>query len=287
MPRETRFAVICAVVATLFVATPARADKVDTLIAQLTSSGDYKVRLSAALNLAKLGNQRAIPAFIDALEDDDKTVRGVAAASLGKIIDSSTPASMRGDAIGALKSAASGDDNAFVRKQAQKAYETLKSLGGKKTSGGSGGGGNARIYVDLGPMSARTSNAGKMRGLMRSTTERMFSKNPSMATSWGDGGAPSKKALKAKNMDAFHVDGTLEKLDVSMKGSSSIVTCKVSMLLATYPEKSMFGFSNGGASVQAGSSSRDVDLAKEDCVAAVVESLVGSKIIPTIQTRTK
>lgn len=267
-------------------ATPARADKVDTLIAQLTASGDYKVRLSAALNLAKLGNQRAIPAFIKALDDDDKTVRGVAAASLGKIIDSATPAGMRGDAIAALKAVASGDDNAFVRKQAQKAYETIKGLGGKKTSGSSGGG-NARIYVDLGPMSAKTSNAGKMRGLMRSTTERMFSKNPTMATSWGDGGAPSKKALKAKNMDAFHVDGTLEKLDVSMKGSSSIVTCKVSMLLATYPEKSMFGFSNGGASVQAGSSSRDVDLAKEDCVAAVVESLVGSKIIPTIQTRTK
>ena len=59
------------------------------------------------------------------------------------------------------------------------------------------------------------------------------------------------------------------------------------MILASYPERSMFGFLNGGAMVQAGSSSRDIEFAKEDCVSAVVESLVGTKIIPTINTRAK
>jgi hypothetical protein len=108
-----------------------------------------------------------------------------------------------------------------------------------------------------------------------------------MTTDWSGSGSPSKKQLRAKKMDAFHIDGTLERIDVTAKGSATLVTCKISMLLATYPEKSMFGFSNGGASVQAGSSTRDIELAKQDCVAAVVESLVGGKIIPTIQTRTK
>ena len=41
----------------------ARADNVDTLMRDLKSGSDYKVRLSAALSLAKLNNKRAIPAF--------------------------------------------------------------------------------------------------------------------------------------------------------------------------------------------------------------------------------
>jgi hypothetical protein len=54
-------------------------------------------------------------------------------------------------------------------------------------------------------------------------------------------------------------------------------------LLASYPEKSIFGLLNGGASVQASGS--DVALAREDCVSAVVEDLIAKKIVPTINTK--
>ena len=37
----------------------AMADKADKLVKQMTSASDYKVRLSAALNLAKMNNRRA------------------------------------------------------------------------------------------------------------------------------------------------------------------------------------------------------------------------------------
>ncbi len=57
------------------------------------------------------------------------------------------------------------------------------------------------------------------------------------------------------------------------------------MLLAEFPSKSMFGFLNGGATVTAGASQRDQDLAAQDCVQAVVEDLVAKKIIPTICTK--
>ena len=65
----------------------ARADKVDDLMRQLKGDADYKVRLSAALNLGKIGDKRAIGPLTDALDDKDKTVRGVAAAALGKMVD--------------------------------------------------------------------------------------------------------------------------------------------------------------------------------------------------------
>lgn len=271
---------LSAVLAVIALCIPrgAHADKVTNLISQLTGSSNYKVRLSAALNLAKLNDPRSIPAFIKALKDKDKTVRGVAAASLGKIIDGNTPKSRRTSALKALKRAASRDKNAFVRKQAQKAYDSITALSG-------GGAKNAKIYVNIGGMSAKSS---KMKGLMVKTAKRVFAKKGrSMTTSWAGGKAPSKKQIRKKKMKAFHVSGTLEALKTSKSGSSSLISCKVRMILASYPEKSMFGFLDGGAKVQAGTSSRDIEFAKEDCVAAVVESLVGSKIIPTIKTRAK
>lgn len=264
----------------------AQADKADKLIAQLSQSADYKVRLSAALNLAKLGDKRTkvIEAFIGALEDSDKTVRGVAAASLAKLVDSSTKEALRKRAVARLKQVAKSDDNKFVQRQAQKAYDALAGIGSSEPAGGG-------IYVDIGDMSAKAGNSAKMKALMRKTVQRTFSKKArSMRTEWPGGGSPSKKELGST--EAFHVDGTLTELTQQSKGSSTLVTCKVSMLIATFrygkgsePEKSMFGFLNGGATVQAGSSAKDIGFAEEDCVVAVIEDLVAKKVIPTIQTR--
>ncbi len=271
------------VVVMLMLPSGAHADKVDRLIKQLTSSSDYKVRLSAALSLSKQKDPRSITAFVRALRDKDKTVRGVAAASLGKLVTSSTPKGVRNLALVSLKKVAAKDNNSFVRKQAKKAYRAVKELGA--SAGGIAKAGST--YVNIGNMSAKTPNASKMRKLMRRTTRKTFQKKASqMVTQW-PGGSPSKKQLKSKKVKAFHVDATLNELKVTARGSSRLISCKVSMLLATYPEKSMFGFLNGGAKVQAGSSERDVGYAKEDCVAAVIESLVATKIIPTIKTRSK
>lgn len=260
----------------------AKADKVDQLIKQLQTSDDYKVRLSAALNLAKTGDERAIGPFIKALGDSDKTVRGVAAASLGKLVTSSTPKALRDRAISALKTARDKDSNAFVRKQAGKAYDTLKALG----SGGGAQGGAGGIYVDVSGIGDKTGSSTKMVKLMERTINKTFQKNAStMMLEWPGGGDPSKAQLTKKGLKAFHVSGTLTSLTSEPKGAATIVGCKLSMLLATYPEKSMFAFAESSAKVQATNSARDIGFAKEDCVNAVVEDLVKKKIIPTIKMK--
>ncbi len=269
----------------------AAADNVDQLIKQLDSGSDYKVRLSAATSLAKLGDERAIPAFIKALgKDSDKTVRAAAALGLAKVITADTAAAKRTPAVTALEKASKSDKDSFVKKQAKKALDKIKKLGtgGGKTvvDGGGGGAVEGGVYVDIGEMSAKVDEASAMKGLMRKTVEKTFTKNAKdMPTKWAGGKAPTKKQLDASKTQAFHVDGTLNALTTSVKGSSTIVTCKVNMLIATYPEKSMFGFLEGGASVQASTDPKDVALAKEDCVVAVVEDLVIKKIIPTIKTK--
>ena len=277
-------AVLTVLVALGMGAGTAAADNVDKLIKDLGTSSDYKVRLSAAASLAKLGDDRAIPAFIKALgKDKEKTVRGAAAVGLGKVVTSDTEEDLLDDAKAALETASKKDKDSFVKKQAKKALAKLKKLssgdGGTTVSGGS-------IYVDIGEMSAKTDESAAMKALMRKTVEKTFARNASeMLTKWPGKKAPSKSDLKSTQ--PFHVDGTLNEITTKAKGSATIVSCKVNMLIATYNDmkKSMFGFLNGGASVQASDDEKDIELAKTDCVAAVVEDLVIKKIIPAIQAK--
>ena len=175
----------------------------------------------------------------------------------------------------ALSDTSQNDENAFVREQARKAYETLREIDGQTAPSGP--------YVDIGEMSSKVDD---MRALMKRTViSTLKSQASNLTVEWPGKKAPTKKDLGA--LTAFHVDGTLNELTAKKQGSRTIVSCKVNMLLATYPEKSMFGFLKGGASIETSSSEREVQLAKEDCVSAVVEDLVANKIIPTIRSRAR
>ena len=255
----------------------AHADNVDRLINQLRGSSSYKVRLSAALTLTKLGDPRAIGPLTRALRDQEKTVRGVAAAGLGKLVTADTPARQRTQVLAALRRVARSDSNSVVRRQAEKAYNKVESLEDASPAGG--------VFVDVGAMGDKTRKNPALKNLMRQTVANTFKKRASGMRIGGEGPPPSRSQLR--NMSAFHLQGTLTSLSVSESGRSAEVSCKVSMLIATYPEKSMFGFLNGGARVSTGSSSRDIELGKQDCVAAVMEDLVARKVIPTLESRSR
>jgi hypothetical protein len=272
---------------TLILATrTARADSVDTLVKQLGDSSD-KVRLAAALNLAKAGDERGILPLAKALlNDSDKNVRGAAAVGLAKLIKANPSTKYKNLAVANLKSAAARDASDFVKTQADNALQSIGAGGGATTpvqpSGGAGG-----IYVNIGPMSSKTTSTknDKLRALMVKTIQKTLTKvAPSMQQTW-PGGSPSKADLAKKGVAGFYVDGTLNVLDVKTSGSGATISCKVSMLLADFPDKSVFGFLNGGATVTASSSASDQELASEDCVTAVIENLITSKIVPTINSK--
>src|SRR5882672_12686644 len=136
-------------------ATPARADSVADLIRQLGDNDSDKVRQSAALALAKLGDPRAILPLAKALGNDtDEGVRGSSAVGLGKLVTSKTDPKVRKVAVAALTQAEGSDPSDFVRGEAAKA---LKASG--VTSGGTPvqtpPAGSA-IYVNIGPMASKT-----------------------------------------------------------------------------------------------------------------------------------
>jgi hypothetical protein len=254
----------------------ARADKVDDLVRQL-GDADYKVRLSAALNLGKIGDKRAVGPLSKALTDSDKTVRGVAAAALGKIIDAKVPVSDRTTAITALQKTSQSDGDSFVRQQAQKSYDAVKALapGPTTTPGGK------LVYIEIGPMANSTKQGGtKLTGAMRQAVQSSMSKGaPQFIAS-----APSASQLNGA-AGAFYIDGTLVNINITQGGVPQ-VSCNVSLLIATLPQKSMFAFLKGGAAVDATSSSqKHIDEAAEICVGAVLEDMVATKVIPTIKSR--
>jgi hypothetical protein len=274
------------VVALMLIARMAYADGVDTLIKQLGDSSQ-KVRLAAALNLAKAEDDRAIlPLAKTVVNDSDKDVRAAAAVALGKLVTSSTKSSVKGLAVANLKTAAANDASPFVKQQAQKAIDSITGGGGSTTPTTSVGKGG--IYVNIGPMSSKTTstNNPKLRALMVKTAEKTLGKVASaMQTTWPGGGTPNKSTLSSKGISGFYVDGTLNALDIKTSGGGATISCKVSMLLADFPDKSVFGFLNGGASVTASASEKDQELASEDCVTAVIENLIANKIVPTIKSK--
>ena len=283
-----RIAITIALIVTL--GGVARADNVSQLADQLANDDSDRVRLAAAVSLAKLGDEKAIlPLAKCIVNDSDKNVRSACAIGLGNLVKPSTRSAFKNLAVANLKTAAQNDSSDLVKKEANKALTAITGAGtsGGGTSGGTTSGG-AGIYVNIGPMSSKTgaSNDAKLRALMVKTAAKTMSSHAAyMSQAWSGGGTPSKAALAGKGISGFYVDGTLNELKVKTSGSSATISCKVSMLLADFPDKSVFGFLNGGASVTASASQSDQDLASEDCVSAVMEDLIAKKIIPTICTK--
>lgn len=262
----------------------AHADNVGELMKQLDADSD-KVRLAAVLNLTKLGDERAILPIVKVLGNDgNDEIREAAAVALGKLVTPSTKSSIKGLVVKALKQAESTDGSSRVKSQASKSLAAL-GAGGGTTAPPTGSGSGKNVYVNVGPMSSKTGDAtvdARMRPAMVKVSQQTLGKvASSMATTWAGGALPTSAQLTQKGFQGFYVDGTLNELKVS----NGTVSCKISMLLASFPDKSVFGLLSGGAKVQGGTSAKDVALASDDCVAAVVESLIATKIVPTIKTK--
>jgi hypothetical protein len=264
----------------------AHADNIDQLIDQLDDSSD-RVRISAVLALTKQADPRAIDGLIKRLDsrvESVKNIRGLAAKALAAIVTEKVKGAPRVRAIEALNVAKVSDPDPFVQANAERALGQIGAGAPAATPKSAKGG----IYVNIGPMSSsplkKTGNDDpKFRPLMQKTATTTLGRVAStMATTWPGGATPSKVDLDRKGVAGFYVDGTLNEVKVDKSGSSSKVSCKVSMLLASFPDKSIFGLLSGGAAVQASSSANDIALAQTDCVSAVVEDLIAKKIVPTI-----
>ncbi len=252
-------------------AAAAQLDEVAVLLTQLRSHAVAAQRQAAAQQLADRGAKRAIPSLIEALADADGGVRAASCSALGVLVDSSVEPALRDRAQAALGRLAQDDADQQVRSSAAAAHAKLENI-----SGG--------IYVALGDMAATPSGEDALKAHMGTVIAKVIAaKAPTMKTAW-PGGPPSSEQLKAHRAVGYFVNGTLAKVSAEAAGKSTAVSCGVSILIATYPDKNILGFADGQARVQSGSSPKSIKFGKEACVSALVESLVARKVIKTLQS---
>ena len=111
---------VVAVALALF-AAPARADSVDDLTKQLSSSNE-RTRVSATVSLARLGDKRSLKPLVTALHDPSAEVRTIAAVALGKLQHKA--------ALPSLRTAATDDTDDNVRKKAREAAIAVAKANG-------------------------------------------------------------------------------------------------------------------------------------------------------------
>lgn len=116
-------------------------------------------------------------------------------------------------------------------------------------------------------------SSAKLKKAMTTAAEKAIDASPKLTTT------PPKKG---EDVPQFYLTGTLSKLTKEEEGKKEIVRAKVSLVLGTYPDKSMFGFPSGGAKVPA---SKRIDDDVEDVAAGAVAGVVADKVVAELAKR--
>lgn len=263
----------------------AHADKIDVQVKQLGSGDSYKLRLSAALSLAKTHDQRAIAAMVRALRRDRaSTVRQVAALSLGKMIDSSTRASLRDQAIAGLERAAKRDGEAKVRKAAARALKQLSGLRPKNRPG---------VFIAIGKPADRSGKLSKkaVSGLENTIGTSIDRAAPAFAVRWPGGGLPTRSQLRQGGTQGFYVGATVSRVSVVKKGGRAEIQCSVAIRVNPWEgrdaqekwKENETASCTGNAKVIGSSSRTGIAGAVSDCVVAVTEEITAKQVVPFIK----
>jgi HEAT repeats len=244
--------------------TIAAGSRVDDLARALLGDPSFKVRTQAALLLGKLAEPAGVEPLIKALSDDNKTVRAMAAQSLGKL---------GGDkAAAALKGLLTHESDSFVRGQAEKALASIQPTKPPETDNR-----ERKVYLKFGPFTGGSKAAdASLLALLRTTLKQsLVDKLPHLAVAENPA---DEKTMGKSGRPAFIVDGNVLKLDETVSGSALETSCEVKLMVARWPARTIILWTNAGAAVQGGKRDRDRENARHDCIEASANQLGDSLI---------
>ncbi len=267
-------------------ARTAAADAVDANVRQLDRTSNYKVRLAAALSLAKSRDARAVIALASSLRNDgEESVRRVAAVALEKMIDASTPEDARDLGIGALEHAAASDRDQRVREVAARAAKVLVGLRKKRSTGD-----RPAVFVNIDPTTDQSKQlpsdaSDRLTKLLRRSVE-----STGYATSW-PGGLPTQAELASSRSRAFILAGTVKKIEITRVGTKTQIACTVAVRVAPWNgkdggerwEANRAASASGSAKAMTGNRERDVQGGLRECVEAVAEDVTARQVLPFLK----
>ncbi|MCG8420736.1 MAG: HEAT repeat domain-containing protein [Proteobacteria bacterium] len=265
-------------------APPVRADAIDVRAKQLTRDVDYKLRLSAALWLAKKRDPRSVAALTRALDKDpEHAVRQVAAEYLGRLVDVTTPTKVRDRALKVLSRAAKRDRNANVRKVAARSLDRLLYLNSP----------GPKVFVYVGkPKVQDRDPSSTLSGDLENALTRMVQKQaPEFLMSWPSGTLPTRAELRQTKTRAYIVAAKVGQLVVRKKGGNAQVDCAVSIRINPWDGSDgkerltahQTASATGRGQVIRRNTNEGIESAKLDCVLAVGEQIAAKQVVPFIR----
>jgi len=229
--------------------------RTDYLVRMLRTSSQYRVRIQAALTLGEIADTASLPALVEALEDEESSVRVAALAALARIGDPSVLDAVR---------ARVRDRNGSVARQARTSVRTLEQIaqcqaaagGGPSGPSGPGGpgvtppGGAARFYIGLGGMGNRAGVRGdEAKALLRRFLSDEIGAAPGVViTPQDETPAQTTKILKQKRLTGYWVDGSITKLT----RENGNIRAEISLMVMTNPGRDLRMMLSGAAQVSAG-----------------------------------
>jgi hypothetical protein len=226
--RRSSITVILAIVLTLATTRSASADRVDDLCRSLTTDPSWRVRLQAVVVLGKVKDARAVPSLLRALDDENETVRGLAAQVLGELGNAST--------LAALQRAHTSDASAFVRDKAGLAVTRLQQA---QAAARASSGAASKLHVEIGGIGVKPRNVSpELAVRLRQFIVRELEKTPGLT-------------LEGKPITGFLIDSSITEVSRKTTSDSVEITCEISMIVGRLPSRSMVMMTSGGATVQA------------------------------------
>ena len=267
----------------------ARADQIDQNVKE-THSKSSKVRLAATLSLSKSKDARAVLAVAGELEnDEDPTIRRVAALALEKMVDQTTADDAKTLAFTALETARDTDGDAKVKSTAS---STLKALAPLKKSARASGSSKPAVFVNIDVATDQSKKAPKdAADRVVKVVRKSIESKTGYATTWPGGGLPTSKDLTTSKSQAYIVASTVKKIEVTKGARQATIACTVAIRVAPWGgkdggekwEANKAASASGSAKAMTGNSDRDISSGMRDCLEAVAEDVSTRQVVPFIK----
>jgi HEAT repeat protein len=253
LPRRTALAALALVISSVAWAKPG----LDELIGQLRDpKADWRVRVQAALQLGKSMDPAAFNPLVNALDDENASVRTAAVAALQNLGDQR--------AVGPLKEHRL-DRNESVRTQIKSALSELEQQSKQAPK--------PRVLVKVGMMRNSTSvKSKKIESDLAQASRQKLAELPGVKVLVeGDDGA-------GRQTPVVLVTGSVEQLLAEREGGSIVYSAKVEYVLHTMPDQSIAARVSGSARAkasdqEANDQAKSAELRKEVLEAAIASAL--------------
>jgi hypothetical protein len=229
------------------------------LVGMLQNGEDFRVRVTAALELGKMSDPNAVDPLVDALNDPNASVRAAAAAALEQIGDAS--------ALPALKEKRLDRSDA-VRRAVRSAIITLEQPPSNRPT---------KVLVQIGAMKNQTSVKGSgIEAELEQESRKKLDELPGIEV-LADKPDQSQESKK-KKIPVVMVSGHIQKLRAVRDGQEIVYSASVEYILHTMPGQSIAAKVSGNATAsltqeEAKDKQRSAELRRQVLEAAIASAL--------------